>query len=1130
LRRVLLGAVALFVVLLLAASLILGTERGTKWVFAQVATIMPIDLEIADVSGTLLTQVGVSSIQYADGEFTASISGLSVNIDWTATDLSTVVIEQLSIRQVALTSSPAEPQQDEALQLNMPDLPIGIDVGQIRLDLLDLNGTQITAIVLNSLTAHEKAIGLDAATASMDTFLLRLRDIDLNVDGDVPVGGEFDWQISASNWSGSGEVSGSLAKLQVNHRLAGDYPLSTHGSIELLNQVQPVFDLVNEFEALNYQEWSANHGRLWIAGTTDAYRASLNASIANEDAVAADIAADAMGDLQGLQGLELTAVSDIATLQVAGDIDWSAPSLDLLLTSNGIDPSNFADIPAGALNAQLRVQASSAEQFEVDVISLSGQWNGQSITAFGKFARRDVRWLCSNCRAIVGDNRINVNGEIKGRSIFADLELNAPSLQQFWPTLAGSLSGASRLRGTLRLPILSGKLTGRQLMFGDWSLGYLSLEAGEATAEDLNAKVVFREGAFKATKLGAGQLDISGELEEVDVTLDWLLDDYAAAADVHLFVDNEVVSGLLRTASLTEPLSGTWSLNEPTNFIVSPDSQSVAAGIWSNEAAEFRHERIELQQDMFSVAAALSNAPVAVFNAFLPKNVQLDGRLNATVDLQQGAGGWNGDIEWRQHDTEVTITASEDDYFAGKLPEVYLSAAIVNSAPTVKATVKSDLGMELLLDASLSELSEDAELLARLQFSGDRWDWVSRLIPVISDFNGAINADVRAGGVLRSPDLRGEVNWVDGSLAVPGLNLPLTEIGLTLTGSNAGDMTVTGTARSGEGLLRVSGVLDDVVSAAPSFNIRLSGDRVTLLNWEDYLLIASPDLEFAGDTSGVHVTGRVAMDEAEINVRELPEGAVTPSDDVQVVGRESEASRKTRITGAVEILLSEDVHLQAFGLDTNLEGQLNFIVDEGRDPRGMGELRLIGGVFKAYGQQLEIETGTMTFTGALDDPLINVRAVRNIENLSGKIVAGINLSGRAQEIQSTLFSDPSMSQADILSYLVIGRPLDEATAADGSNLSNSAYALGLRQAATIVNQVGQSVGLDELSVSGSNQNTTELIAGKQINSDLYARYVYGVFSQVGKLLLRYKLTESFSVEIGAGETQSMDILYTIKKE
>ena len=185
LRRVLLGTLALFVVLLLAASLIVGTERGTKWVFNRVAAIMPVGIELADVSGTLLTQVGVSSIHYTDGERAVSVSDVSVNIDWTATDFSTLVIEQLSVRQVAVTSPPTEPQQNEALQLNMPELPIGFDVGQIRLDLLDLNGTQITAMVLNNLTAHKKAIGLGAATASMDTFLLRLRAIDLDVDGDV---------------------------------------------------------------------------------------------------------------------------------------------------------------------------------------------------------------------------------------------------------------------------------------------------------------------------------------------------------------------------------------------------------------------------------------------------------------------------------------------------------------------------------------------------------------------------------------------------------------------------------------------------------------------------------------------------------------------------------------------------------------------------------------------------------------------------------------------------------------------------------------------------------------------------------------------------------------------------------
>jgi translocation and assembly module TamB len=123
-----------------------------------------------------------------------------------------------------------------------------------------------------------------------------------------------------------------------------------------------------------------------------------------------------------------------------------------------------------------------------------------------------------------------------------------------------------------------------------------------------------------------------------------------------------------------------------------------------------------------------------------------------------------------------------------------------------------------------------------------------------------------------------------------------------------------------------------------------------------------------------------------------------------------------------------------------------------------------------------------------------------------------------------------MSEADALSYLLTGRPLADATTADGSNLSNTAYSLGLRQAALITNQIGQTVGLDELTVSGSNQNTTELVAGKQINADLYARYAYGVFTRLGHLLLRYRISQSFAIEIGAGETQSMDILYTIEKQ
>jgi translocation and assembly module TamB len=189
----------------------------------------------------------------------------------------------------------------------------------------------------------------------------------------------------------------------------------------------------------------------------------------------------------------------------------------------------------------------------------------------------------------------------------------------------------------------------------------------------------------------------------------------------------------------------------------------------------------------------------------------------------------------------------------------------------------------------------------------------------------------------------------------------------------------------------------------------------------------------------------------------------------------------------------------------------------------------VDGVFAAYGQRLTIEEGTLTFTGPLDDPLVFVRAVREIEDLTGTVKAGIELRGRANNITSTVYSTPTMSQADALSYLILGRPLDEATTADGNMLSGTAYALGLRQATMITGQIGQTLGLDQFAVSGSNQSTTSLVAGKQLNSRLYVRYAYGVFTQIGNLLLRYKLSKRLTIEAGTGESESMDLLYLVEK-
>lgn len=123
-----------------------------------------------------------------------------------------------------------------------------------------------------------------------------------------------------------------------------------------------------------------------------------------------------------------------------------------------------------------------------------------------------------------------------------------------------------------------------------------------------------------------------------------------------------------------------------------------------------------------------------------------------------------------------------------------------------------------------------------------------------------------------------------------------------------------------------------------------------------------------------------------------------------------------------------------------------------------------------------------------------------------------------------------MSEADALSYLVIGRPLSQATASEGNELSGAALSLGLKQATRLTEQIGQALGLDQLSLTGDGGETTALVAGKQVNPRIYARYSYGVFSRLGTLLLRYKLSRRLSLEAGTGEVQSLELLYSVETD
>lgn len=109
----------------------------------------------------------------------------------------------------------------------------------------------------------------------------------------------------------------------------------------------------------------------------------------------------------------------------------------------------------------------------------------------------------------------------------------------------------------------------------------------------------------------------------------------------------------------------------------------------------------------------------------------------------------------------------------------------------------------------------------------------------------------------------------------------------------------------------------------------------------------------------------------------------------------------------------------AVALDTRITGRLT--VQGGptiRDmPRLVGTVNTDLGTFRAYGQDLQIESGRIAFAGAPGNPSIDIVAVRR--NINVRV--GVRLYGTAQQPLVKLFSEPAMPDSERLSWLVLGR-------------------------------------------------------------------------------------------------------------
>ncbi|HUG21028.1 translocation/assembly module TamB domain-containing protein, partial [Piscinibacter sp.] len=396
---------------------------------------------------------------------------------------------------------------------------------------------------------------------------------------------------------------------------------------------------------------------------------------------------------------------------------------------------------------------------------------------------------------------------------------------------------------------------------------------------------------------------------------------------------------------------------------------------------------------------------------------------------------------------------------------------------------------------------------------------------------GRLRTSASIGGRFGAPEYSGEI--VGSELAVrnllQGVHVHDGVLKIALRGTDARIEQFL--LHGGKGTLRIAGGAS--FGDAPRADLQLAAEDFQALGRIDRRIVVSGNADLALQAQRVVLDGRFVVDEGLIDVSQAD--APRLDDDVIVVNRPGGDPNKAidRAEGSpllrnseVSVLvdLGGELRLRGRGIDTRLAGELR-ITTPGGVLAVNGTVRTVEGTYAAYGQNLAIERGIITFSGDVATPRLDILAVRpDID-----VRVGVSVQGGTVDPRVRLVSEPEMSEFDKLSWLVMGREPAGLGTADTALLQRAALALLAGERGSSTGGLLKRIGLDELSLRQSETGDVQgtiVSLGKQLSDRLYVGYERGLNAAAGSWQLIYRAARRFTLRAQSGEESSVDVIWT----
>ena len=402
--------------------------------------------------------------------------------------------------------------------------------------------------------------------------------------------------------------------------------------------------------------------------------------------------------------------------------------------------------------------------------------------------------------------------------------------------------------------------------------------------------------------------------------------------------------------------------------------------------------------------------------------------------------------------------------------------------------------------------------------------------------DGALQTSASIGGRFGAPEYTGQV--IGSQLAVrnflQGVNISEGDVAIRLQGARARIERFT--AKAGSGSIKLDG--DAELGEAPRAQLKLSADKFQLLGRVDRRIVASGQAQMQLTAKTLTLDGKFDVDEGLIDftrsdaptlasdvqvIRNAPSPAAAASAAASPAGEGVAPPTSREVALDLRVGLGEKLRVRGRGLDTGLRGELHITSPGGRLAVN-GAVRAVDGTYAAYGQKLAIDRGQITFTGAVDNPRLDIEATR--PNLDVRV--GVAISGTPVNPRVRLFSEPELSEIDKLSWLVMGRASDGLGRTDTALLQRAALALLAGEGSGPTDQLTKAIGLDEISLRQSDGEVRETVVslGKQLSRRWYVGYERGLNATAGNWQLIYRIARRFTLRAQSGLDNSLDLIWT----